>query len=363
MKEKQKIKILEWSNEKPIVNIKGVERLNSFLRLLAKIVSVPFILMAAISCLLIGIFLVNLAQQLLPKDVEKYLSEIYGETKFKIVEQNTDQNGVGTYVMTPKKNQDIIFYVYSSGRNIKEDYSQRRLKYYIEHCEDTDLTEALTIQSNTEEENGISFLKYEVTIDISSYEELEKAVKQAYDLTEYLKKQDETMYEFIGIRKDSFYYSVNCENTLSYSDVLKEAKYTYFNCMKEKKDSFSEQERQEFKEIWKPKELQIIVNGKEVTDGFGDFAKVNYRPVEEYYYFTNMSDVIRNVESIKIVEEKNRAIQKIEYKGEVYELEPGPAKRKKNKLPMEGNVEMLKDFFGAEIIYDDENEKIEITIE
>lgn len=361
MKEKQKIP--EWSNEKPIVNIKGVERFNHFLRTMAKILSVPFILMAAISCLLIGIFLVHLTQQLVPKDVEKYLAEIYKETKFKIVEQDTDQNGIGSYVMVPKKNQDIIFYAYSSGRSIRQDYSERRLKYYIEHCEDTALTEGLTIQSSTEQENGISFLKYEVWIDISSYEELEKAVKQAYDLTEYFKKQDETMYEFIGIRKDPFYFTVNCENTLSYLDVLKEAKYTYFDSMKENQDSFSEQERQEFKAIWKPKELQIVVNGKEIEDVFGDFAKVEYHPIEEYYYFSNMSDVIREVESMHILKEKNKAIQKIEYKGEVYELEPGPGEKKKNKLPMEGNVEMLKEFFGAEIIYNYENEKIEINIE
>ena len=51
-----------------------------------------------------------------------------------------------------------------------DDYSENRLKYYMENCSDKSLVSNLNIEQGIKEGYNTDFLKYEVYIDIENYD-------------------------------------------------------------------------------------------------------------------------------------------------------------------------------------------------
>lgn len=348
-------------DEEVKVNVKAVERFNHALKVLFRIIMTPFVLLTIVTIVLVCLFFAILIQSYGPRDFRQYLSEIYRGQKFSVVEKQVDSRDNGIYKMKAKKYPEIVFNVYYQYRTIIEDYSSQRLKYHIEHCPNQEWIKQLTIEESEEEKLGVKFLKYDVWIDISSYEEIEHAVSLAYDITRYLRQQDETMYEMIMLRYPPYYYAIRAEEIRSYEEVLEEAKYCYFEANKEQQSSFSEKEKKESRAIWKPERLQVILNGKKQGEKETQIT-ADYQLGEKTYYITPISQFAKLVDSIHIIEEKQGVVKKIEYQNKQYEFSTSTTKEEGNMIPYTGPIEILEEIFGANIHYDYENEIVEINI-
>ena len=125
-------------------------------------------------------------------NVKKQLKNEYRGQKFVVVNNygKDIEKDNGQFLMSPKNNKNIIFKVEKGSVYMVDDYSENRLKYYMENCSDKSLVSNLNIEQGIKEGYNTDFLKYEVYIDIENYDELESACNKAYNIVKYLEEQD-----------------------------------------------------------------------------------------------------------------------------------------------------------------------------
>ena len=82
--------------------------------------------------------------------------------KMKIVSQETDENGNGTYLITLKNKKEIQFKAIKKYGDLKNDYEANYNKYVFEHW-DSDIKEKFDIMEGLDE-NGM--LNYEIYINV-----------------------------------------------------------------------------------------------------------------------------------------------------------------------------------------------------
>ena len=231
-------------------------------------------------------------------NVKKQLKSEYRGQKFVVVNDygKDIEKDNGQFLMSPKNNKNIIFKVEKGSVYMVDDYSENRLKYYIENCSDKSLVSNLNIEQGIKEGYNTDFLKYEVYIDIENYDELESACNKAYNIVKYLEKQDNKMYEAIIIRnkKIDYYNSLNCNGLSSIEKEIYKAKYEYINILKEKNNQqeLSKINQVEIENIWKPEQLEIILNGTNAKLYNDENAKLYYYTDEQKYKITGIGNVL-----------------------------------------------------------------------
>lgn len=335
------------------VNVVGVQRFITILKVLGRIIATPFVL-AGIIILIIAIFLMVWPfLQAQPRDLQGYLTEIYHGEKFAIKEKEIDEKDNGFYILSPKSNKEIIFSAYKNGNEITEDYSAQRLKYHVENYPYQDILQDFTISEGTKEKYGVSFLEYQVCIDITSYAEIEEATKKVYDIIQYISNEDKRMYEYIAVRKNNFYSSLRCNQEETYEEYLYRTKYEYIDFFKNQ--NVTDIPEEEIKDIWKPKELSLFINQK----GMQQVENKAQYDIKRREYVVNLLLIAQNLEGL---ETSGKDLStKIYYKGREYEFHFAQ-EIKGSKIPVQCTISQLKEIFDVKIEYDFPNEKLIIEI-
>lgn len=335
------------------VNVVGVQRFITILKVLGRIIATPFVL-AGIIILIIAIFLMVWPfLQAQPRDLQGYLTEIYHGEKFAIKEKEIDEKDNGFYILSPKSNKEIIFSAYKNGNEITEDYSAKRLKYHVENYPYQDILQDFTISEGTKEKYGVSFLEYQVCIDITSYAEIEEATKKVYDIIQYISNEDKRMYEYIAVRKNNFYSSLRCNQEETYEEYLYRTKYEYIDFFKNQ--NVTDIPEEEIKDIWRPKELSLFINQK----GMQQVENKAQYDIKRREYVVNLLLIAQNLEGL---ETSGKDLStKIYYKGREYEFHFAQ-EIKGSKIPVQCTISQLKEIFDAKIEYDFPNEKLIIEI-
>ena len=294
------------------VNVVGVQRFITILKVLGRIIATPFVL-AGIIILIIAIFLMVWPfLQAQPRDLQGYITEIYHGEKFAIKEKEIDEKDNGFYILSPKSNKEIIFSAYKNGNEITEDYSAKRLKYHVENYPYQDILQDFTISEGTKEKYGVSFLEYQVCIDITSYAEIEEATKKVYDIIQYISNEDKRMYEYIAVRKNNFYSSLRCNQEETYEEYLYRTKYEYIDFFKNQ--NVTDIPEEEIKDIWRPKELSLFINQK----GMQQVENKAQYDIKRREYVVNLLLIAQNLEGL---ETSGKDLStKIYYKGREYEF-------------------------------------------
>lgn len=109
----------------------------------------------------------------------KAIKEMYNK-KVIIVDKKLDENRNGMYILRVKENPDIQFIAMTEWTSMKNDYSDRCQKYYFEKWQSRYKRKIVTEETY---ENRI--LKYNQYIEISEYEQIEKAVKMIYPFMQF----------------------------------------------------------------------------------------------------------------------------------------------------------------------------------
>lgn len=335
------------------VNVVGVQRFITILKVLGRIIATPFVL-AGIIILIIAIFLMVWPfLQAQPRDLQGYLTEIYHGEKFAIKEKEIDEKDNGFYILSPKSNKEIIFSAYKNGNEITEDYSAKRLKYHVENYPYQDILQDFTISEGTKEKYGVSFLEYQVCIDITSYAEIEEATKKVYDIIQYISNEDKRMYEYIAVRKNNFYSSLRCNQEETYEEYLYRTKYEYIDFFKNQ--NVTDIPEEEIKDIWRPKELSLFINQK----GMQQVENKAQYDIKRREYVVNLLLIAQNLEGL---ETSGKDLStKIYYKGREYEFHFAQ-EIKGSKIPVQCTISQLKEIFDVKIEYDFPNEKLIIEI-
>lgn len=316
------------------------------------------------------LFIYTLFSRVAPKNTVKYLKQVYGGEKFEIVEDYSDRNGKGLYILNPKSNKNIKFKAYNGGSGIKDDYSAQRLKYYIENCEDKTLLEDFNLEEKQEICENEEFLQYNVNIKINNYDELKEKVQKVYQLVKYLNSKDKRMYESITIINYdmNYYFSIQCYTTRSYEQELCEAKYKYINTLKENNNQkeLDKIGQKEIKEIWKLQSLLLIINGKQMKLYNDGQARVFYAQEDKKYHMSGTDVILQQIEPIEILKKSKLtgSVTKIKYNNKEYKVKQSSSngKTKNNVIYSGGTLEEFLEKFDSEVVYDYENEKVYVTI-
>ena len=355
---------------------KDYKKTEIFTKIVSKIASSIFsifIIIFIIGFLISLIFINNLLGNYASVDVKKRLQESYRGQKFVVVEDygKEIEKDNGLYLMSPKNNKNIVFKVLKDNISFEDDYSENRLKYYIENCSDKNLINCLNIEQGTKKRQDTEFLNYEAFIDIENYNEIEEKCKHAYKVVEYLEEQDKTMYEAITLRnKDiGYYYSVRCNELLSIEKEMYKAKYTYIDTLKDKnnKEELNKISKEEIEDNWKPKELEIILNGENVKLYNGENAKYIYYLNDQEYKIAGIGNILlKNIDSVEILKISNSTdfVKRIKYKNKIYKVKQDDTSKqnKDDTVYISGTLEEFIEKFDADIKYDLENRKVYINV-
>ncbi len=306
-------------------------------------------------------------------NVKKQLKNEYRGQKFVVVNDygKDIEKDNGQFLMSPKNNKNIIFKVEKGSVYMVDDYSENRLKYYIENCKDKSLVSNLNIEQGIKEGYNTDFLKYEVYIDIENYDELESACNKAYNIVKYLEEQDNKMYEAIIIRnkKIDYYNSLNCNGLSSIEKEIYKAKYEYINILKERNNQqeLNKINQVEIENIWKPKQLEIILNGTNAKLYNYENAKLYYYTDEQKYKITGIGNVLlKSIDSVEILKINKDLdyVRKIRYKNKIYKVkqEDTYKENKSDTVYVGGTLEEFVEKFEAKINYDFENKRVYLEI-
>ena len=306
-------------------------------------------------------------------NVKKQLKNEYRGQKFVVVNDygKDIEKDNGQFLMSPKNNKNIIFKVEKGSVYMVDDYSENRLKYYIENCSDKSLVSNLNIEQGIKEGYNTDFLKYEVYIDIENYDELESACNKAYNIVKYLEKQDNKMYEAIIIRNKKIYYynSLNCNGLSSIEKEIYKAKYEYINILKERNNQqeLNKINQVEIENIWKPEQLEIILNGTNAKLYNDENAKLYYYTDEQKYKITGIGNVLlKSIDSVEILKINKDLdyVKKIRYKNKIYKVKQEDTSKgnKSDTVYVGGTLEEFVEKFAAKINYDFENKRVYLEI-
>ena len=197
-------KLEEWSENKKIENIKSykvdidnidmnkktknVNKVVKFLNGTLKTTKVIFILIIAIMAL--SVFtLVKSNFSRLKSSVDADIDSIAEQhsIKTKIISQETDDKGNGTYIFALKNKEEIQFKAIKEYGKLTEDFEANFQKYLFDTW-NSSTKEKFEVEESRDNEGILSYSNY---INANSMEEVEEAAEDIIDFLEYAEKWNE----------------------------------------------------------------------------------------------------------------------------------------------------------------------------
>lgn len=263
-------------------------------------------------------------KQVTPENTLKYLKQIYGGQEFKILSYEGEdkyQKGKGLYKLSPKNNPNIVFKAYNAGSGIAEDYEAQRVKYYIDNCTNKSLIEDFEIDTKFENKENIQFLRYNINLCMNNYSELDEKVEKIYNLEKYLNSKDYNIYTNVVLvnKNVNYYFGIDIRSCkdLEYMKYRFRDSYIRFvkenNCVNEIKNIGLN----EIKEYYRPENLKLIVNGKQLKLYNDGDAIVYYFWKTKKYNMSGVDAFINQIEPMEVVKKSKFTgeIKKIKYNG------------------------------------------------
>lgn len=289
--------------------------------------------------------------------------------EFTILSKNVTKTGTGTYVLSPKNNESIIFNAYKKGRTTNDDYRETAIKYYTEkYIQENNLLNIKSIENKTPNSSfeNFEFLYYDFWIEIASYNEIESTTNEIYKINQFIieNTKSDFMFNMSGkIKKENYISDVQYSKQSTLEELLYEEKYSYINYMKQNNLQLSDVNQEEIEKIWRPKELKLVVNHQVVENSYqqsymdNSVATYNTKIKDYEVYLPNLINYVDSIEQIK---KDGFVLPHIIYNGKEYNMDGNDSEN--NSLPYQCNIDILKKMFNASIRYDYNNKKLYINI-
>ncbi len=233
MEELLKTKTSEYSMEN--VDKEKVEKFAKYLKITTQAILTPMVI-AIIGVVFLAIFfIISMFSNIRSRtnvNINKKLKEYYQES-FVEIEKQVDSKKNGIYKMAPKKNKEIVFTVTKNFGSIDNDYLDVALKYYVEHCENKELTKDIILQTTIRRSTlfpEAEFLSCRALLEINGYDEIEERTTQIYNLQQYLNEKMKVPYTLGSVIKKGDYNSeVRYEQGYTLEALIDKEKREYIN--------------------------------------------------------------------------------------------------------------------------------------
>lgn len=347
------------------INITGINTMVNILYYIWRFLKI-FIVLAIIVGFIIFFIAMYLFKDQYSPDLLTELERKYNE-KFMIVSQIEKDDHIYLYKISPQNNKEITFNAYQRINAIQDDYRATAIKYYLEKYEKENDIESLEKKENMYSlmnNEDIKFLDFDFWIKINKYEDIEQATNTIYNIKKYISQNVSTDEVFTlngKIKKDEYTSPVSYTDKDELDDLIYEEKYYYINYLKENNLSLSGINSKDIENIWKPKELKIIVDGKTLTNTdnrpLSDNSYATYNPKIKEYEFS-LINILENTNKIEKVTNENGNLKEIIYNGQRYTISAN--KEDKNSISNESSTKDIKEKLNANIKYDYVNYKLYI---
>ena len=341
------------------VNFKSVERVVKALKVIIVGAIVPLILILAL--IVVIAFLIIYAYWHVDKEsIIGHLEKIYPD-KYIVISKDVNEDEEGYYKIAIKGNEEIVFNGYHEGNNTNiEDSQAHKLKYYFEHLDNEELKQKFV--GNEEyykinENDAQEFLKYDLKTYISSYDEIDEAVLNCYQMLQYCKEKEIYGYVIFYIYGNYWGGFGQSDEDIGYEELLVREKNNYIKFAIENNINIDKIPEQDIEKYYKPN-LKIVINGQELEE----YKEVNYNYEIGEYEIRYFQRVVDNIDTVEKLLYNMGNVIKIKYNGKEYKLHYDNNELKKNSIPYVCRISYIQEIFDTEIEYDLKNKKINITI-
>lgn len=356
---------------------KTIHKINISLSSLITVFVIILIIMVLLICLNIRInfsvfFTMNKEQFI--KEIENKYNQ-----KVEIIEDNSTNKGNGIIAFKSKKEPNINFYASKSQDSYTLDYEENAFLYYMENSNDK-LFENITVE---QEQRALDdrypdkkFLFCKIYLNINSYNDIEAACKQRYELQKWMKQKIKTFNVDIHLKigdKVSYLWSYEDLDIITYKE-----KYEYYWYLVDNKKDTSEIPKDDIEKLNRPKKIEVLINGKRVIDK--EETKINEMKnsynikTEETAYLSAEYDMdtqtyqmpterlLINCDKFEILTNNTNEEFEFTYNNKTYGVHYFDGKLHGNKLPYKSKLEYFEKAFGAKLEYDYENRKVNIEL-
>ena len=214
------------------IHVKSVEKVAKGLKISLGTLAIIITVIIAIMGILIGSIISVQTQNIFTMNKEQFLQKIEKsyEQKIEVLQDNSvSRRGTGTYILKTKRKPQIEFHAIKS--RVRDsyliDYEERAILYYASQKE-TALFENIEIEEKQKlhsEYSEFEIIECTLTLKISSYEEIENASRQLYELTNWLKQRLNTLNISPYLKIGEDYTSPVCYLNITLEDALYQEKY------------------------------------------------------------------------------------------------------------------------------------------
>lgn len=276
----------------------------------------------------------------------------------------------GLYMVKDEKN-DITFRAYKQGNILITDYDQYLYKKYVLEYIEKNNIDFLYYEDTKQQNVNEELYWFKFGMKIESFDEIQDAVEKIMKLCQYINQKAKQHFDFEAIQYKPVIILNDFEGYMS-SDVTYYTSSYYTNKIKteyviyvEENHITDEDITNEIKtQFYKPGNMKLIVNGIKCVTEIGNHT-IDVNPLYDYFisdYSVNFGNIIDKLNCLEEYEVASTGkLQSIQYKGKIYQFDNINEITNK-KIPYRWSMSMIKDFFGADIIYDYDNKTINIII-
>ena len=364
-----KEKIKEFNKE----DYKSVDKFVKRLTTTMKVILVPSFIFSILLYLFVFISLILMFKSFTDEksiNIVKELERNY-DKKFTIVsEELIDDSDNGLYKVSPKDNKDIVCNVVKYFGEVQEDYGKLSVKYFIDKWDNAEIKNAMTIEESIENDRFFNkypiYTKYDIYIDIEDYSQIEEATRKLYEIKQYIEGNVGKYLVYPRLRINEYWSTVYYEKDYNVDQYIRYEKYEYIDYLKRENKDLSEIPIEEIENVYFPRSLKVIVNGKNISidspEGYENYTVAKYNAPEGVYRI-DIRYILNNLDNVEIIDNKAGKMKGFRYNGIEYELVFSEDKAKRNKVYYNIKIDDLKQIFsGAEIEYDYQNSKLNINI-
>ena len=293
---------------------------------------------------------IEMAKSLYQIDCKVIQTENLGENKDRYTLQRVD-------------NPAIVFKCVKTKGGYAFDYTAHMHREYFKGWQGEKKSEFMEEEKTNEE----GLLEYNTYISVTA-EDFDNIGNKIRDISDFVKEAGENYSPYWNIyleyKESRIYPYLGMPSQVDLEEAIEESKRTFMNLAMKK-------EPEKIKELyplglidryWKPENLTVILNGKEIYTANGYQVQMYYSSSKGCYLIQLYTELVKEIEDVNIISKAELMPTEFEYEGKKYQVNNQKTNLQENSLNYSLTIEEFKKLFHAEIKIDKQAEKVTITI-
>lgn len=367
----EKKKMMEYINQLDNEKMKKTEKASKKITVMLSTVILTITVIITIFFCAVASFFYNEIYLVFLQNQEQFIKKLEAmyNQEIEIIEADCDERGNGTYILRTKKEPQIEFHVakeiYS---NFETDYSERALLYYAGKNSLFQDIQITTSEQTSQYYKNFSLLKTYSYLQIQSYEDLEQASRNLYEIQKFMEEKVEDFSVPIYLKIADYTSPVEYSTIPSVENGIYQEKYEYYWYLKNTKEDTDIIPTNDINSVNYPRILDVYVNGNRVVDvdetGYGlvTYLTANYNLEKQTYEVNAKKFILGNTNIFHILDENTDLRFSFDYKNRKYNLYYTNDEIRGNSIPWISEISYFTELFGAKIEYDFEKNTVNFIL-